>query len=94
VKDIYKIHYVDLLGNIDDDRTNTDFNESDPTNYMTVIRNECIKCIALLDSELEHDLYPDLVELLKKWDKVYDLNAIDLYPELSELLLEYNYNVD
>jgi len=94
VKTSYKKHYVELLNTIDAELLIEDFNESDSNNYKNVIRDECHKCIALLDSEVDHDLYPDLVELLEKWDKVYELNAIELYPELSELLLEHNYNVN
>jgi len=93
VKVEYKKNYTELLRNIDDEHLIDDFNESDSHNYKTVIKNECVKCISLLEEEYEHNLYPDLVELLEKWDKVYDFNANDLYPELREMLSKNNYNV-
>ena len=94
VRNLYKKNYIKLLDNINADELIDDFNESDSHNHKGVIRDECIKCIALLDSDMEHDLYPDLIELLQRWDKVYKLNAMELYPELSELLMEYNYDVN
>lgn len=93
VKAQYMENYTKLLDSIDADDLIDDFNESDSHNYRNVIRDECNKCITLLSSSMEHDLYPDLIELLEKWDKVYDLNANELYPELNDLLTEYNYSV-
>jgi pyruvate-formate lyase-activating enzyme len=93
VREKYKQPYVDIINDIGSDIDIDDFNESNPHNYKTIIKNECMKCIAMLEEPFEHEMYGDLIELLEKWDKVYGLNAYDLYPELHDILTEYNYNV-
>jgi sulfatase maturation enzyme AslB (radical SAM superfamily) len=68
-----------------------EFNESDSHNYVNVVKTECEKCISLLTEEYEHDLYPDLIELLSKWDSLHGFNAKEYYPELKDLLTKHNY---
>jgi len=92
IKNKYKAHYENLINDIDVDVLIDDFNESDPHNYKNIIKDECIKCISMLEGKSNPELYPDMIELLSKWDKLYCLNAIDLYPEMRDLLIAHGYN--
>jgi len=94
IRQQYKMNYLTLLDNLSFKQRNIkDYNESNPSNYAQVIKSEIEQCIVLLDlDDIQHDLFPDLIELLTKWDKIYDLNARDLYPEFIPILDEYGYN--
>jgi organic radical activating enzyme len=92
IRQKYKQNYLDLKERIVVDEIILDYNESDSHNYKFVILSEIDKCLTLLDQDdVNHDLFPDLVESLTKWDKVYKFNANDLYPEFSAILNEHGY---
>ena len=94
IRESYKKNYIDLFDKLTfTEETVQDYNESNPSNYEHIIKSEIEKCIVLLDlDDIQHDSFPDLLELLTKWDKIYDLNARDLYPEFIPILDEYGYN--
>jgi len=90
---LYKKNYIDLLAKLDHNTPPiVDFNESNPSNYTSVIKSEIDQCIALLEQEdVQHDQFGSLIELLNKWDRVYGLDARKLYPEFGMILDEYGY---
>jgi sulfatase maturation enzyme AslB (radical SAM superfamily) len=50
--------------------------------------------INLLDTEINEDPEPHRYELIKwlnRWDKEYDLNALDYYPEYADFFIKYGY---
>jgi sulfatase maturation enzyme AslB (radical SAM superfamily) len=93
IRQTYKSHYASILDKLEGSNSDN-FNESNPDDYKNVVRGECIKCITLLDAEFKHNLYPDLIEVLNKWDAVYNMNAIELYPELKDVLLDNGYVIN
>jgi len=88
----YRKNYEDLLSRFDQEIP-IDFNESDPNNYMTVLKGYTQQAITLLDQpEISNEeLLKELVNHMKKWDKVYGYNAREIYPELAEILDKYEY---
>jgi sulfatase maturation enzyme AslB (radical SAM superfamily) len=71
-----------------------DHNESDPNNYKLVAKNQILQIINMLDSvsPAEHEqLLEQLVVHMKKWDQVYNFNAVSLYPELTDTLINHGY---
>ena len=88
----YRKNYEDLLSRFDQE-TPIDFNESDPNNYMTVLKGYTQQAITLLDQpEIgNEELLKELVDHMKKWDKVYGYDAREIYPELAEILDQHEY---
>ena len=92
IREQYKENYINLRDKIQPTELIADYNESDPTNYKTVLYHECVRIIQILsEPDINHALFPDLIELLSKWDRSYHFNARELYPEFAELFNQYNY---
>lgn len=86
IREEYKKNYQHLLG----DFKVEDINESDPHNYQTMVSMYADQAINLLDQE-ESGSISDMVQHMKKWDKVYGYDARDLYPELTDILDQHGY---
>ena len=86
IREEYKKNYQHLIR----DFKIEDINESDPHNYETMISMYADQAINLLNQE-ETDGISDMVQHMKRWDKVYDLDARSLYPELTEILDQHGY---
>jgi hypothetical protein len=82
----YKKNYQHLIR----DFKIEDINESDPHNYETMLLMYADQAINLLNQE-ESDGIGDMVQHMKRWDKVYGLDARSLYPELTEILDQHGY---
>jgi hypothetical protein len=64
-----------------------DYNQSDPGKYAQNIRQQINTCINLLQqpaAENQEQLLDNLVTWCRKWDNVYNYNALELYPELAK----------
>jgi organic radical activating enzyme len=78
------------------DRASKDYNESDPSNYRLVAKNQIIQMISMLEQPVPQNqrvLLTQLCQHIRAWDQVYNYNAIDIYPELATLLTAHGYNV-
>ena len=96
IKKQYQPAYLELLSELSDIGSKSDYNASDPNNYRKSIKEQADMCLSVLqtptpaDSEQELKL---LVAHCKKWDQVYGYNAKTLYPELCEILDCYGYSI-
>lgn len=96
VKQLYKSRYLDLLSSLKDFDTTSDYNASDPNNYQSVIKEQILMCIMLLETPAPADIDTKQLQLVRhceKWDIVYKLDAMQYYPELEDMLKKYEYNI-
>lgn len=93
IKQHYLKNYQDLLDKLDDVDVLVDFNANDPNNYIQSIKNQLLTVINILNTnvEVDNNVLKQMVEYCKKWDSVYNLNAVELYPELAEIFIKYDY---
>lgn len=94
VKEQYLLEYLDFDKKLNDIEFSNDYNISDPTNYLSVIKQQVATCINLLRTPTPIDSDQELKKLVnhcRRWDQVYKLNARDLYPELKEVWDKYEY---
>lgn len=93
VKQQYLQHYEAILAKLTDIDIDTDFNESDATNYKKSVKQQATQVSNILASTLKNRKYliPELVAMCKQWDTVYKFDAKTLYPELADVLEENGY---
>ncbi len=93
VKQQYLQHYEAILAKLADIDIDTDFNESDATNYKKSVKQQATQVSNILASTLKNRKYliPELVAMCKQWDTVYKFDAKTLYPELAKVLEENGY---
>jgi hypothetical protein len=94
VKQQYVEQYHELLNQFKTVNVITDYNSSDPNNYLVIIKEHIQMCINVLENEQPSDvdqLHAQLVNHCKKWDNVYGYNARTLYPELTQIWNQYDY---
>lgn len=93
VKNLYINKYKTFLNSLGGLLT-VDYNASDPTNYVSVIKDQAAMCLSMLETDTPADAehqHKMLVEHCRKWDAVYNFDARTLYPELSEIWDRYGY---
>jgi hypothetical protein len=93
VKAQYLLQYEEILNQLDN-TVALDYNVSNPSSYLLVIKEQAQMCINLLGTPEPANLDQLLVQLVQhcsKWDKVYNYNAQQLYPELKEIWDQYDY---
>jgi hypothetical protein len=93
VKQQYLHHYTAILDKLVDINIESDFNESDATNYKKSVKQQVTQVSNILASTLKNRKYliPELVAMCKQWDTVYKFDAKTLYPELADVLEENGY---
>lgn len=96
VKSLYLKSYIDLMHrwNLDDIKSLSDINQSDPNNYRAMAMNQIRLMINLLQSPAPADqdhMLSLMVDHVKKWDPIYGFNACDIYPELVHVLQNHGY---
>jgi sulfatase maturation enzyme AslB (radical SAM superfamily) len=93
VKQQYLHHYTAILDKLVDINIESDFNESDATNYKKSVKQQATQVSNMLASTLKNRKYliPELVAMCKQWDTVYKFDAKTLYPELADVLEENGY---
>lgn len=87
VKQQYLTNYQQMLEQTTVDADIADYNQSDPGKYAQNIRQQINTCINLLQQpagENQEQLLDNLVTWCRKWDNVYNYNALELYPELAK----------
>lgn len=93
VRQQYLKPYLDLDQQLADQQLVGDFNESDPNNYLLSVKIALTQVINLLGNKTTEDprLLKEFVSNCRRWDQVYEFNAIDLYPELADIFKTYGY---
>jgi hypothetical protein len=93
----YVANYVQLLTDYHlDDNLILDYNESDPSNYKQVAKNQIVQMITMLNQPVPDNqkiLLTQLCQHMQAWDQVYGYDARIIYPELLQLLTHYGYAV-
>ena len=96
VKTQYQQTYQTLLDELQNIQTQSDYNASDPGNYLHTIKEQALMCLDMLRTATPTDSESQLESLVRhceRWDRVYGYNARKLYPELEEILDRYGYNI-
>jgi uncharacterized Fe-S cluster-containing radical SAM superfamily protein len=96
VKNLYLENYYKFMHDNDllHEQIDQDFNQSDPNQIKKIVKQEVLLCIELLKTEtpkIVENKYKELVENCKKWDEIYNYDALDLYPELRDIFIKYGY---
>lgn len=95
VKQLYRQQYTDLLHKYELSHSiDHDYNGSNPHQADTVIKNQIVQCLNLLDTPEQPDQDFRLSQLIthcQQWDRVHGLDARLLYPEFKSILDKYGY---
>ena len=71
-----------------------DYNESDPNQIGSQVKNQILQCLNLLDAKPltnSDGLFTAMVAWCRKWDTVHGYNALELYPELCDEFITRGY---
>jgi hypothetical protein len=96
IKQQYQHSYLALLDQLKTISVNTDYNASNPHNYLQSIKEQAEMCLAVLQTPTPADSEKQLENLVghcNRWDKVYGYDARKLYPEFQEILDCYGYDI-
>jgi hypothetical protein len=91
VRNAYRNNYQQLLDQYQLEGNPTDYNESDPNQYQSVVHQQIIQMLNLLDTPTHTGSFDQLVEHCKRWDNIYNFDAVELYPELAQEFDRYGY---
>lgn len=94
IKQRYLDHYHRLHEELDGQDIENDFNESDQSQYVRIVKLALEQARGLLRqpcTEQSEQMLSQLVSHCAKWDKVYDLRATEIYPELLEIFERHRY---
>ena len=94
IRQQYIQQYQTLLDKLIDEDISSDYNESDTANFIKNIKMQATQVISALqlpEVDNQEQLLATMVEHCQKWDKVYNLNAIELYPELKDIFTRHGY---
>ena len=94
IKQLYLTRYQDLLSRLEHIDASSDYNASDPAQYVQIVKQQILMITEVLKAKQPDDAEARLKKLVqhcKRWDAVYNLNAWDLYPEFEEILSRYGY---
>lgn len=98
IKQEYSLRFMAVMTKLDltDQDTKRDYNESDPNEIKSVIKNEIDKCLQVLAQPSPVDVkhrWQTMVSWCEKWDRLYGLDARHIYPEFRDMLEKYGYDV-
>jgi sulfatase maturation enzyme AslB (radical SAM superfamily) len=91
IKEQYSKNYHNLLEKLTNINIDTDYNESDPNNYLRSIKLQAQQILSLLEQSGSEDQLKDLVGMCSRWDREFNFNARKLYPELAEVFTQHGY---
>ena len=94
VKDQYLKKYQLLSRQLSKVQVSTDYNASNPNNYVMVVEEHIEMCVTILNTATPDDVqeyYKELATHCQKWDQIYGYDARKLYPELSMIWNQYDY---
>jgi len=95
-RNAYKQKYLNLITEYKLDQVDCtrDYNESDPNQISSQVKNQILQCINLLDATAlpnSDELLTAMVSWCRKWDTVHAYNALELYPELRDEFITRGY---
>jgi hypothetical protein len=96
IKDQYQQSYENLLCQLQDIPTRSDYNASDPNNCLHAVKEQAQMCLNILKTPTPSDSEQQLEAMVRhceRWDRVYGYDARKLYPEFQEILQRYNYDI-
>ena len=96
VKIQYQQSYVTLLDQLQDIPTKSDYNASDPHNYLHAVKEQASMCLDVLKTATPDDSEQQLESMVRhceRWDRVYGYDARKLYPEFQGILDRYSYDI-
>ena len=96
IRETWQQPYLDLVKdyNLDLETTVVDINESHYDNVKPIAANtvkQALSFLSLPDETDQPEQLTKMIELMRIWDKEYNLDARKEYPELEELLDQYEY---
>jgi len=91
VRTQYKEKYLELLDSVSEIDVSSDYNESDPNNYLQSIKIQLVQAITALEEPTQEHLLKDLVDMCRQWDNEFKFDALKLYPELADIFTQYGY---
>jgi hypothetical protein len=96
VKAQYRQSYQILLDQLQDIETQSDYNASDPHNYLRAVKEQALMCLNVLTTVSPADSDQQLEAMVRhceRWDRVYGYDARKLYPEFQGILERYSYDI-
>ena len=90
VKQSYKMNYQNIIDKLNGIDISADYNESEKSNFAKLVKMQTQQILNLLDQPIQPGI-EQLVAHCRKWDNVYQLDAVKLYPELAEIFKQYDY---
>lgn len=96
VKHLYRQSYEKFLLELQEVKTDSDYNASDPNNYKLVIKEQAEMCLAVLQTPTPGDSEQQLEAMVRhceRWDSVYGYDARQLYPEFKQILDRHGYHI-
>jgi sulfatase maturation enzyme AslB (radical SAM superfamily) len=90
VKQSYKMNYQNIIDKLNGIDISADYNESEKSNFARLVKVQAQQILNLLDQPIQPGI-EQLVAHCRKWDNVYQLDAVKLYPELAEIFKQYDY---
>jgi len=96
IKTQYQQSYITLLDRLHDVPTTSDYNASDPHNYLHAVKEQALMCLDVLETATPTDSEQQLEAMVRhceRWDRVYGYDARKLYPEFEKILDHYGYDI-
>jgi len=96
VKQFYLHKYQKLISQLAHVEINSDYNASDPHNFLLSVRQQAEMCMNLLQTPEPPDSATELEAMVRhceRWDRVYGYDAQKLYPEFKEIFDRHGYNI-
>lgn len=91
IRQEYQAPYLKLIDQYQLTGNASDYNESDPNCYREVIYGQIQQTLALLNAPTHTDQFRQLVDHCRKWDAVYNYDALAVYPELAGEFIKHGY---
>jgi len=85
IREHYILPYLKMLNSLGDVDTITDYNESDPNNYLRVVKQQVEQVINLLRESPKSYATAELLHWCQRWDKEFGFDMFELYPEFKDL---------
>jgi hypothetical protein len=85
IRQEYRIPYLKLLGELETADTSIDYNESDPNNYLSSIKQQVEQVLGILNADAEPLQSPvsEMINWCSRWDREFGFDMLELYPEFS-----------
>jgi sulfatase maturation enzyme AslB (radical SAM superfamily) len=85
IRQEYRVPYLKLLGELETADTSIDYNESDPNNYLSSIKQQVEQVLGILNADADPLQSPvsEMINWCSRWDQEFGFDMLELYPEFS-----------